>query len=166
MSSLLKIVKPTETVSLGDSEGQSFTVTGLTPNHIFGLYHRHRGQLAAMFDKVVGEGGSVDLDNVQGMAESLFNSAPLVMGEIIALASGGDPFDGTPIDPAAPDGATRWQATLTAACELSFPVQLDALQKVGNLTFTTEMPPKKFLSALVQMVQSANASTLTPSSGD
>lgn len=166
MSSLLKIVKPMQTVSLGDSEGQSFTVTGLTPNHIFGLYHRHRGQLAAMFDKVVGEGGEVDLDNVHGMAESLFNSAPLVMGEIIALASGGDPFDASPIDPDVPDGATRWQAVLTAATGLSLAVQMDALQKIGDLTFTVDMPPKKFLSALVQMVQSANASTSTPSSGD
>lgn len=166
MSSLLRISKPQATVSLGDSEGQSFTVTGLTPNHIFGLYHRHRGQLAALFEKFTADGGTPSMDDAASLAQSMFNSAPLLMGEIIALASGGDPFDTTPIDPDVPDGATRWQATLTAATELSVAVQVDALQKIGGLTFTPEMPPKKFLGALVQMVQSANTSTLTHSSGD
>lgn len=165
MSSLRKIVKPIATVSLGDSEGQSFTVTGLTPNHIFGLYHRHRGQLAALFEKVVADGGAPNVDDVAAMGQTLINSAPLVMAEIIALASGADPFDTSPVDPDVPDGATMWQSDLTLAAGLTLSVQLDALQKIGNLTFTPEMPPKKFLSALVEMIRSANGSTLTPSSG-
>lgn len=153
---LRHIIKPTETVTLAD--GQSFSVSGITPNHAIGLYHRHRGQLAALFDAVVGAGGEVDINDVSRFAADLFGAAPLVMAEIITLAAGGNPFDESPIDPDVPDGVTAWQAELATAAGLPFPVQLDALEKIGGLTFTPEMPPKKFLSVLVNLMQGANGS--------
>lgn len=153
---------PQQTVSLSD--GQQFTVSGLSPNHAYGLYHRHRGEMSALFDRIMASGAT----DVSGIGENIFGEAPLLLAEIIALAAGGNPFDETPVDPEVPDGATAWQAELSMAVSLPAPVQLDALQKIGALTFTPEMPPKKFLSVLASMLQGArqNVPTLPNGSGD
>ena len=148
---LRHIVKPTATVSLSD--GQEFTVSGLSPNHVFGLYHRHRGELGNLYDAITG--GERDPESIASFAVTLFNNAPLLLAEIVALAAGGDPFDERPIDPENPNGVTEWQAELSAAAGLPFPVQVDALNKIGDLTFTSEMPPKKFLSVLLGLMRGA-----------
>lgn len=167
MSSLRRITKPQATVTLTD--GQEFTVSGLTPNHIFGLYHRHRGDLAAIYERLVSPDGNVVApEDATRIVENLIGSAPRLMAEVIAMASGGDPFDTRPIDPEMPDGATVWQSDVATAADLTMPVQMEALQKIGDLTFTPEMPPKKFLSVLVGMMQGAktNLSPSTSSSED
>lgn len=161
MKGLRHIVTPKATVALTD--GQEFEVTGLSPSHIFGLYHRHRGQLASLFDRLAAD-GNVSIENAGQIAESLLSSAPLILAEIVALASGSHPFDETPVDPAVPDGATVWQADVNLAASLPVSVQADALQKIGDLTFTADMPPKKFLSVLARMIQSANLTNLSLSS--
>jgi hypothetical protein len=153
--SLRHLVRPKATVTLSD--GQTFTVSGLSPNHAFGLYHRHRGQMSNLFDRVMTD-TKAGTSSIASLGENIFGEAPLLLAEIIALAAGGNPFDETPADPDVPGGATVWQAELSMAVDMPLPVQLDALQKIGDLTFTPEMPPKKFLSALVAMMQGANQS--------
>lgn len=159
MSSLRKLTKPVGTVTLAD--GQKFTVNGLSPSHIFGLYHRHPGELAALFSKY-SEDGELTPEDTQPVAKTLVSMAPLLMAEIIALGTGGDPFDDRPLDLDTPEGATVWQGDVALAAELTMPVQIDALQKIGDLTFTAEMPPKKFFGVLRKMLQSARE-TVSPS---
>lgn len=143
--SLRNIPIPKREVTLADDV--SFTVYGLSPNHALGLFQRHRVELAMLFEQIIGNGGVTD-ETVAQATGLLLNSAPLLMAEIIALAAGGSPLDLAEIEP----GVTGWQADLLKASQLPAPVQLDALQKIGDLTFTTEMPPKKFLGALTVMM--------------
>jgi len=157
---LRHLVKPQATVTLSDGV-QTFTVSGLSPNHLFGLYHRHRGQLSELFDVLTAGGEDRTPETIAQMGQQVFARAPLLLAEIIALAAGGDPFDESETD-----GITNWQAEIAMAAGFPFPVQMDALQKIGDMTFTSDMPPKKFLGALVAMIQGARDQTSAISSGD
>lgn len=149
MKGLRHLTTPTATVSLAD--GQSFSVSGLSPNHIFGLYHRHRADLSGVFDAIVA-GGTEQLGNATDFINGMFGKMPLILAEVITLAAGGNPFDETPIDPDDQHSPSAWQGELAAAASLPIAVQADALSKIGDLTFTSEMPPKKFLGVLVAMI--------------
>ncbi len=142
---------------------QSFSVTGITATQVFNLYIRHREQLKDLYDKLAGNNpdGSAILNSVEGIIVSF----PVLVGETIAIASGSNPFDETPAYANEPDGLTNWQADLNAAMQLSLPVQVDALFKIGELTFSPDMPPKKFFGLLVAMIQQANLSGLTLGNG-
>lgn len=157
---LRHIVKPQAEVSLAD--GQSFTVSALSPNHIFGLYHRHRGELGSLYDAITG--GAKDAETIAAFSVHLFNNAPMLLAEIVALAAGANPFDESPIDPENPEGVNAWQAEVAAAAGLPFPAQVDALNKIGELTFTSEMPPKKFLGVLLEMMRGARTVVMEPAS--
>ncbi|MEG3175868.1 hypothetical protein U1872_06470 [Sphingomonas sp. RB3P16] len=159
------LIRPKKTVTLSD--GQTFAVGGLSPNQVFGLYHRHRGQLTALFERSIAA-GEVDLPSVASTGESLVAEAPLLLAEIITIAAGGDPYTEVPIDPEVPEGVTVWQADIAFMLDMPLPVQIDALQKIGEQSFTPDMPPKKFMGVLVKMLQDARES-LPPSpngSGD
>ncbi len=145
---LRDIVIQTKEVSLGG--GQSFTVSGITANQVFGVFFRHQNELTPIFDQIT-SGEEVTL-------EGMVASFPLLVAEIIALGAGGNPFDTAPYNSEDPNSITNWQADLRAASSFPFPVQAEALSKIADLTFTPEMPPKKFFGLLLQMVQGAKAS--------
>lgn len=160
MAGLRGIVAPKATVTLTD--GQMFTVSGLTPNHVFGLYHRHRGQVENVFDQVVRNGGEINTSTLAANAETLLLSTPLLMAEIVALGAGGNPFDDTPVDPDVPEGVTAWQSEVGIAAGLPLPIQIDALQKIAKLSFSSDMPPKKFLAVLAAMIRGGRAASPSP----
>jgi hypothetical protein len=160
---------PTKTVEVAD--GVTFTVRGFSPNDALSIYHRHRGELSTMFDDLVGEvkkGGkkakAVDVEQVKAFGANMVSGAPRIMAEIIAIASGSVAPSSTLRDEAELARLTEeFEADVEAALKLSAAVQMDALQKIGDLSFTPEMPPGKFLAVVVRLAHSATAA-MTPSS--
>lgn len=163
MTSTLRNIRiPKKEVTLGD--GQQFTVKGLSPNDVFGIYFRHRGDLEEMFGQFAGK-TDVKVSEVMRSLEGMIAQFPLVCAEAIAISSGANPFDDEPVAEDIP--LTNWQADLRIAFDLPLPVQIDALMKIGELTFSPDMPPKKFFGLLVGMMQQANQTpTLETGSDD
>lgn len=153
LSKKLKNPTPSMVVQVSDSEG--FPVRGLNPTDVFGIYYRHTGQLAALFEKLIEgfqQNGAFDTADIQTVALDLIKDAPMVMAEIIAAAADGNP-----------DDSESWEADVGIARRFTFPVQADALAKIGELTFTSEMPPGKFLSLVVGLVARATGQIPIPS---
>ena len=156
---LHNIVIPRKEVPLAD--GQSFTVSGVSANQVFTLYQRHREDLSSLFDRFSGR-TQIEPSDVMNSIEGIISQFPILVGEVIALASGYSPNDVSFTDDAT---KTKWQAAFEASVLLPLPVQADALFKVAELTFSPDMPPKKFFGLLVAMIQQANGTTSTSDSG-
>ncbi len=115
------------------SDGEQFTVRGLSLDDISFLVTRHSAKLAALYAQFklrddIGE------DNMMGLALDLLKQAPELAADMIACASG-DHEDSE------------------LAAQLPFPVQLDALEKLVTLTFTVAGGPKKVLEIVIRLAQ-------------
>lgn len=144
--SLRKLKNPTpqKVVKVSDDEG--FVVRGLSPADVMGLYYRHTGELSNLFEKLAenyqANGNQIAASDVQTVAFSMMREAPQILAEVIALAAGGDPM------------SDEWSEEVDIAKLLPFPVQADAVSKIGELSFTSEMPAGKFVSLIVGAVKS------------
>jgi hypothetical protein len=134
---------PTATVQVAD---ESFIVRGLSPNDALGLYSRHAGQLSALFDEFSGKVKAEQPVEANDFGAALLGGAPRLLAEVIAIANGGDP--GRP---------EEWEADVAQALRFPAGVQMDALQKVADLTFSSDMPPPKFFGLVLALAQSATA---------
>ena len=145
MSTLLKIrvPHPEAIVQVSDSEG--FAVRGLDPHQVFSLYHRHTGELSELFTRImanVKDNGAAGQADIEAVMLTMIQEFPTLLSELIVLGSGGDTADEAGFDEA-----------LAVAKTLTFAVQVDALTKIGTLTFTSDMPPGKFLTLVVGLLQ-------------
>ncbi len=145
MSTLLslKVPVPERVVQVSGSEG--FTVRGLSPLQVLQLYKRHTGQLSSLFDRVmasVAERGAADAADIEPIVLSLIQEAPVIVSELIVLASGGNPDDA---------GIADFEEALLIASQLPFPTVADCISKIAELTFTSDMPPGKFLALATKM---------------
>ena len=131
---------------------QQFAVSGVTANQVFTLYRRHREDLSVLFDRLSGRGEPETLE-VLNSIEGIITQFPVLVAETIALA-GGD----------LPENETEFAEAVAIAQSLPFTVQTDALLKIGELTFSPDMPPKKFFALLVGMIQQLNV-TRTSATG-
>lgn len=142
---LRDLIIPTALVKVADS---GFTVRGLSPADALGLYYRHAGELSNLFEQFAGKvraGLDVADGDVLQAGISMVNGAPQIMAEIIAL--------GSESDPTGPD----WDADVGVALRLPAAVQIDALQKIAELSFSSDMPPGKFFGLVLQMAKSTQA---------
>lgn len=141
---------PMKTVEVAD--GVNFTVRGISPADALGIYFRHSGDLSALYDEFAGKvkKGKPDVVDVRALGENMVAGTPRVLAEIIAVAADGDP------------AGDEWEADVATALKFSAGVQMDALEKIASLTFTSAMPPKNFLAVVVKLAGSATAA-LTPS---
>lgn len=161
MSTLLKISAPIQERIVQVPGGEGFAVRGLNPLNVVALYKRHMGELEPMFQRVMAAArakGAVDGGDIQPLLLGLISDSPLLMGELIVIASGGDPANMelvTITDPVSREPITlpSFDAALTIGMALPFTVQVDALSKIGELTFTTDMPPGKFLALVVGLLR-------------
>ena len=116
--------------------GGDFVVRGLNAEAIFAIVGRHREALSALFDRLVvqGEGGpQISLDQTETLVVALVDAVPEIVGLIIAAAAG-----------------PMTDEAIAIARALPAPVQMAALEAVAELTFTSEMPPKKVLEIVVK----------------
>jgi len=153
MSSLTKLKQPTPQAVVQVSDDEGFVVRGLNPVDVFSLYYRHAGEVGDLFQQFVtmAQGGEgVDSVDVASALLSVLRQSPLIVAELIALAAGAKPSE-----------ESDWYESVAIARELTFPVQADALEKIGNLTFTSEMPVGKFV-ALVAKQGTSVTSAIQP----
>lgn len=134
----LKALKlPTEAVTLPD--GESFTVRGLSLADITAIVRGRGPEFSLLFDtyrdKTGGDAASLDDANMGDLGQSLIELAPDIASLVIAHASG----DGDEED-------------YRIARRLPFPVQLDAIEKIGKLTFDAEGGPKKVVETVVRVL--------------
>lgn len=146
--------------------GDKFAVRGLSPDMVLGLYNRHRGDLAVLFDTYVAQQKGIETQDLAGVIGEMVATAPTVMAELIALASGANPkaqyvLENSVINP---DGLTDWERDVAAAHRLPLPVQIDALSKIAAQTFTSDMPAGKFLAVVTQAAATATATLAPPKS--
>jgi len=136
MGNLKSLKLPTDTVAFPD--GQSITVRGLSSTDLAALFRKHSEQMIAVFDMLANTQQRKELDvvNAANVAASLIQNAPAMMADVICIAAGED-------DPEA----------FAVALSLPAPIQIDAIKKIGRLTFQTEQSAKNFIRTVGEMLQ-------------
>lgn len=131
----------TATVQMGQRE---VPVSGLPLDAVVDICKRHWNDVSGLFDNLAeqvqsGEVGG-DLSTMNWLGGAVLAALPQVAAEIIAICS---PYglEAAPVMRALPG-----------------PVQLEALDKIAALTFTSEMPPKKVIETAVRMLVGATKS--------
>lgn len=150
MSDLLKLTNPTPSRVIQLSDGEGFAVRGISPVQVFSLYGRHTGQLGAIFDRVMDgmkDGGKAQPEDIESVVLGMIKDAPIILGELLVLATGGSPSD-----------EAEFEAALDIAMKLPFPVQAAAFKAIGDLTFTSDMPPGEFVRLITDMAQKVTES--------
>lgn len=161
MSTLLKLSTPIPERIVQVPGGESFTVRGLSPLHVVALYKRHQGELEPTFVRVMASVQSKDGVNgtdLQSLLLSLISDSPALMGELIVIASGGDASATNEVSIKDPESdgiltLTEFDAALMIAMGLPFTTQVDALQKISELTFSQDMPLKKFAPLVFKLLR-------------
>jgi hypothetical protein len=119
-----------------ETSGGDFTVRGLSLSDVMLLVSKDRAAIAALFHKFLQSGNDAALEDVTKLGSALIESAPDLAAEIIAIAAD---------EPDQVDVAKR----------LSFPAQISALEKIGELTFAAEGGPKKVVETVIRVVMGA-----------
>lgn len=121
--------------------GGEFDVRGLSFEDMSFIVGRHGDVLSDLFNEMATNGGAVQATTLAGIASELVKRAPDVAGMAMALAADEDPAS---------------EVTFTVAVvkcrRLPISVQLDALTKIGTLTFGTEGGLKKAWETVVELL--------------
>jgi len=131
MGKLKDLRLPTADIS---TSGGSITVRGLTLVDITTLVRGRFDEVASLFDKYVPQEGASSL-NTEAIGRELIDTAPEIAAYIIALAADGDEDDAG------------------IAMKLPFPVQIEALEAIGKLTFGADGGPKKVLETVIRIAK-------------
>lgn len=140
LKGLTTLVVKTEAIELPG--GDYFTVRGLSLVDITSIYRAHVGEIGAWFEQLqMLMVGDAEVKSGAGdIASKLLTTAPTLAAEIIAFGSG--EFS---------------DETVAIAAGLPISTQIDALQKIGDLTFTESMPPKKVFEVVIQAARAATS---------
>lgn len=138
---LQDIVLATATVKVSD--GVQFAVRGLSPYDVAALYTHYQADMTEMFHRIAGKSGA---DETVDLEADVIMQAPELVAAVITLASDTDPTD-----------ELEFQNAVAVARSLPLGAQVDALEKIGGLTFTSNMPPEKFVSLIVEAMQRMTA---------
>lgn len=124
---------PTEPVEVPG--GGAFAVRGLSLTDMRTLVTKYSSELAQLFNLFVNDGttNEAKIGNAAATAAQFINESPAIAADVIAVASG---------------EADVYEIVLT----LPFPVQVDALTKIGKLTFASEDSAKKFLQTARSLI--------------
>ena len=125
--SLADIQQESHTVKVGEA---SFTVTGLSLNGLSTLVKNHIDELEQVLDLFDGD---VTTEQFGSTALKLVNEAPGLAANIIAVASGEPQY-----------------AHLVS--RLPFPVQIEALEAIGRMTFQEVGGVKKTIQLLLRLI--------------
>lgn len=133
--SLLSISVPSQIVTTGS--GETFEVRGLTGDDVVKLGERHIPELTAIVETLAqrsNDQASLSVADVHAAMMGLLVGAPQIVAEVIAAAAGTDPHQ------------PEWEDAVGIAVSLPFPVQADALHKIGQLSFTPDFTPAHLMS--------------------
>lgn len=127
---------PTESVALPG--GNSFTVRGLSVDDITQLVNAHRPALEAIFNKFE-EQGDLSLEMTATIVEGMISSFPGFVAQAIALAAD-EPGEGAKVR------------------KLPVSIQVEAVERIGRLTFISEGGLKNVLATVVKIIQGGRES--------
>lgn len=127
--------------------GDPFTVRGLSLADLSLIVGKHGDILGQLFNEAAENGGSVQAATIASLAGELVRRAPEVVGLAVALAA----------DVVSPDQEVELLAASVSASRLPIHVQLDAMQKVGTLTFGTEGGIKKAWETIISLLSGAQS---------
>lgn len=114
-------------------KGGSFTIEGLSLEHVSVLVREHLPDLEALFNLFQQSEAVTDADFTK-IAMSVVSQAPGFAANVIALAS------------SEPNAAPQ-------AAKLPFPVQVDLIVQIGDLTFSEVGGVKKSVELVVALLQ-------------
>lgn len=127
----------TATVQMGKRE---VPITGLPLDAIVDISRRHWNDVNGLFGNLVSQveaDQDINLDMANWLGGAVLTALPQVAAEIITVCAG-------------------WSLEAAEIVRaLPAPTQLDALDKIAALTFTSEMPPKKVIETVVRMLVGA-----------
>lgn len=137
--SLKSLKLPTETVTLPG--GESFAVRGLSLVDITAIVKDNAEAVSALFlayqTKMTTADGAPDQQAAtMGFGQGLMEAAPGIAALVIAHAAGGSKVTGEEVE---------------IAANLPFPVQVEALEKIGKLTFDAEGGPIKVVETVLRV---------------
>lgn len=123
---------PTEEIK---TPGGTFAVRGLSFVDVSALVRTDGAELSALFDHYSGaiKGENVSTAEVMALSGSLVDIAPDMAAKVIVVAADGDDDD------------------LAMVRKLPFPVQVEALEKIAQLTFDSAGGPKKLLETVIRV---------------
>jgi hypothetical protein len=126
---------PTSRVDIPGEEEQFFEVRGLSFVDMRTLLVKHSSELSRLFDLVANGNGAdpLSIASAAAAAGQFLNESPALAAEVIAMATGEE-------------------GVFEQVLMLPFPVQVDALTKIGKLTFATEDSAKKFLQTVRSLI--------------
>jgi hypothetical protein len=129
-------------MSVGTADDEFF-VRGLGLADIVAIFDANREQVSAVFAEIaIRPDAEMVLADMGGFATNLARGAPRVVAHIIARAADEE-------DPGLAEA-------------LPFPVQIDALEKVAQLTFATEAAAKKVMETIIRMASGVRRAALKP----
>lgn len=129
--SLKELTIPSASVQ---TPGGSFSVRGLSLEDLTYILQIHSVEVAHVVRTLESKKDGVDRSLISEMAVGLIESSPAVAAEIIANAAD------------APDQVAKVR-------KLPFTTQLDALEKIGDLTFEAYGGPKKVLEVVIRLAK-------------
>lgn len=138
---LKDLVIPSEVVQIPSGKPGEFVehpVWGLEPSHIAYLLQEQREALEHFYAKAAA--GELQMDDYSAIATQLVKQAPILLGSIFACGC------------RQPDRLVAENLS-----RLPFTVQLDALEKIGRLTFASEGGAKKVLETVIAMMAGMTA---------
>jgi hypothetical protein len=141
------LVIPTAKVKVSDES--SFSVRGFSFDDAMRLYHRHAAMLSPLFDQFAGRvqaGVPVTSDEVIAAGADMLRGTPRVMAEILAISVGADPAEDD-----------SFAAIVAQLLQLPLGTQMIALREIAALTFSSEMPPGKFIGLVLETARSTTA---------
>lgn len=124
---------PTKTIVL-PGEG-SLTLRGLALPDIAKIVENHRPMVEQLFSKYAEDSTNDDLENITMIGQTLVESAPLLLAHVVAISA---------------DEPEEWEVV----SKLPFPVQLEAIEAVGKLTFEGSGGVKKVVEMVIKAVKS------------
>lgn len=127
--------------------GGDFTVRGLTVEHILFIVKQHHSTLRPVFDSMmekIKSKSEFHADEVGGLIMPFIESCPKVVAQVIACGSGNP-------------------SETSIAARLPFTVQVEAIEKIIDLTFQAEGGPKKFVETVIRLAQGVNGLLPNPS---
>ncbi|MEL4071752.1 hypothetical protein WKW50_16530 [Ochrobactrum sp. GPK 3] len=128
-----------ETREIAVPKASPLSVRGLSLVDVTRLLSTRGKEIQTFFQKYISEiqaGGNPKADLPANLGQTLLDSAPSLVAEIIAHAAD---------EPQAVHQASRLPIT----------TQLEALEAIGQLTFDAEGGPKKFLEAVIRIMSGA-----------
>jgi hypothetical protein len=131
---------PRVTINLDDS--QSFEVRGIGASDLMLLTTKHGAVLSLIFGRIMKdreEGGRVTDEAIKKVLVQSASEFPDLASNIIALAS--DSFD---------------DEGIKIAKSIPLPIQVEALEAIFALTFSSEAAVKKMLESLTRMAMAAS----------